>query len=104
MCGLEFPDLQQLADQHGDEGLIVIGINSGGLGGGETQDNVEAFLEQTGITFAVVWDDGSYWEWDWPTATAPFPRQAVVDRNGVVVYVASEYQGDAVEAAVLSVL
>jgi hypothetical protein len=96
--------LQQLANQHADEGLIVIGINSGGLGGGETQDNVEAFLEQTGIHFPVVWDDGSYSDWGWPTATAPFPRQAVVGRDGVVVYIASEYQGDAVEAAVLSVL
>jgi peroxiredoxin len=104
VCNLEFPDLQVLYQQRSAEGLVVLGIDAGGLGGGEATSHVQGFLDQTGITFPVFWDDGTYGDWGWPPATAPFPRQAVIDRDGKVTFIASEYQADALQAAVEAAL
>lgn len=74
----------------GPQGVTVVGVATGGFG--EDAETLAAFLEQTNVTFLVVWDDGTYGQYAWPDALSPFPRQALVDRDGVVTYLASEHR------------
>ena len=89
---------------HKDEGFTVLGVNPGGLGGGETEDNVLDFVSQTGATFPVVWDDGGYDDFAWGPSIAPFPRDVLIARDGTVRYLATEYQAAALEGAIEAAL
>ena len=69
---------------------------------------VDDFLDGLGgVDFPVLLDlDGAVFEkYDYrgAGAYAPFPRQYIVDRDGIVVYQANQYYPEAVEEA-LSVL
>jgi hypothetical protein len=68
--------------------------------GGETDETLAAFLDQTHITFPVLWDSGSYGDLDWPEAMSPFPRQALVGPDGTLLYVAAEHRPSELEAAI----
>ena len=91
MCNLEFPDLQLMYKEYSDQGFIILGVNTGGLGGMETEDHVRRFLEQTKVSFPVAWDDHSKDDFAWPPALSPFPRQALLGRDGTIRYLASEH-------------
>lgn len=80
----------------------MLGINTRSFA--EDPETVEAFVEQTGVTFPVVWDDETYGRFGWPDGPSPFPRQALVDRSGVVRYLASEHREAELRAAVDEVL
>ncbi len=70
-------------------------------GFGETDAVVRDFVEQTGVTFPIVWAEGSlYFQIDWPDALSPFPRQLVLDRDHRIVYVASEHRAGDLDAAI----
>jgi len=71
---------------------------------GETDLALDAFVEQTGITFDVVWDNGSLGTFAWPASISPFPRQALVGKDGTVRYIAAEHQGTALEEAIVAAL
>ena len=50
------------------------------------------FIDQTGIRFPVVYDEGTLLnEIAFPTSLSPFPRQVLIDADGTLQYVASEY-------------
>lgn len=104
MCSLEFPDLQQLYLTYAGQDFLVIGVDPGGLGGGETEDHVLDLIAQTGVTFPVAWDDGTYHDYAWPPAIAPYPRDALIGRDGTIAYLASEYHAEALETALLEAL
>ncbi len=104
MCNLEFPDIEVLFETYRDQGFVPIGIATGGLGGGETEETLHAFVEQTGITFDIAWDSSTYYDYDWPPAVSPYPRQALVGRDGVLRYVAAEHQAGALESAIEAAL
>ena len=94
MCSLEFPDLEILDQQH-DE-LFVLG-----LAGGEGLDTVNAFVEQTGVTFPIAWDEGVLRsQIAFPDSISPYPRQVVIDRDGVIVYAAAEHSDSDLAAAI----
>jgi len=86
------------------EGLAVVGVATGGFS--ETDDTLAAFLEQTAVTFPVVWDtDGSYGDWRFPDgALSPYPRQVVLGRDGVVKYLAHEHDESALAAVIEAAL
>jgi len=104
VCTLENKNLDQLYTDNLDQGFLIIGVNPGGLGGGETEDDVAAFLDQTGISFPVAWDDNSYSSFAWPDSISPFPREALVGRDGTIRYLASEYHAEALQSAVETAL
>ena len=84
-----------------DQGLQVIGIDQGGLMGGDTQAIVEQFIEQTGVTFPVGWDaSSSYFSYPQNNALSPFPLDVVVDKEGRIAYFSREYDGEAMRAVV----
>ncbi len=56
------------------------------------------------MTFEIVHDRDTYGLYDWPSASSPFPRQALLDADGVVTYLASEHRAADLLAAVEAVL
>ena len=104
MCNLEFPDIEVLYQEYGDDGFLPLGIAAGAGGMGETDLALDAFVEQTGITFDVAWDNDSYGSYAWPASISPFPRQALVGKDGTLRYLAAEHQGTALEAAIVTAL
>ncbi len=71
---------------------------------GESEEALDAFVEQTGITFDVAYDNGTYTEYAWPASISPYPRQALVGKDGTLRYLASEHQPTALEAAIEAAL
>ncbi len=80
--------------------LVVYGLVGNGAPG--TLDEVVLdFIEQSGVSFPVMYDaDGTYSEYDRSEATAPYPLDVIVDPDGVVAYVAAEYDPDAMAAVI----
>lgn len=91
-----------ISNTYADQGFAVIGINTRQFN--ESQFTLERFLEQTQVTFDVVWDENTKGWFGWPAAIAPFPRQAVIGRDGTIRYLASEHDAGAVEAAIVTAL
>ena len=83
---------------------MVIGVNTGGLSGGDDEQVIGAFIEQTGVTFPVVMDEGQTAYYDVGAAISPFPVDVVVDQDGVIRFIKGEYDPDALIAAVTSLL
>jgi len=97
VCSLEFPDLERLAAEHED--LVVLGV------AGEGTDTLYEFIEQTGITFPVVFDENSIrTSTNLPSSISPYPRQIAFDRKGRIIYVAAEHSNADLEAAILDAL
>lgn len=96
MCGLEFPDLEtKIWQRYRSRGVVVIGMDPGGLFGGETAGLVRNFIRQTGITFPVAFDHkGSYRQLRGlgGKSLAPFPLDVVVDQQGRIAYVSRKYE------------
>ena len=57
-CRFEFPTLQHAADQYKDDGLVVFGVNAGGIVRDSERDAKE-FLAQQGTTFFTGPDLGT---------------------------------------------
>jgi hypothetical protein len=93
-----------LYQDHRDAGFVPVGVATGGLGGGETEETLQDFVEQTGVTFDIAWDSSTYYDYDWPPAVSPYPRQALVGRDGLIRYMAAEHQAGALEAAIEAAL
>ena len=79
----------------------MLGINSGGLQGGETDETIASFIAQTSVTFPVVKDNNqSYGLWNVGPSITPFPVDIVVDKTGTVVFVSAEYNAAELRAAI----
>ncbi len=84
----------------------MLGVDTGGQGGGESEEDVRAFIEQTLVTFPIVWDltPPTMKQFAFPPAISPYPRQVVIGKDGKVVYLNSEYDEDALRAAIVVAL
>lgn len=82
---------------------MVIGLNSGGLGG-ETQAMIQAFMTQTGVTFPIVQDPQGYAAWEDAASASPFPFDILVDKTGIIKQIYREYDATALEAAIVQEL
>lgn len=68
-------------------------------------DDLRAFVEANGVTFPILVDeDDTYGLYTLEEAASPYPIDLVVDADGVIVYVAREYDPEALRAAVEGVL
>ena len=99
MCGLEFPDLEaNVWQKYKDRGLQVLAVNAGGLTGPETDATIQAFVNQTGITFPAARDlSRSYRDFSAPGGISPCPLDVIIDQQGVIRYVKPEYDATAME-------
>jgi len=103
VCSLEFPDLETgFHRAYEDDGLIVLGVASGQAR--ETDALLREFRDQTGVTFPIAWDDGSRGAYAFPASISPYPRQVLVDRDGVVVHLASSHRPDVLTEAIEAAL
>ena len=101
MCGLEFPDLeQQIWQPLKDQGVTVIGVDTGGLFGQDDATRVRDFIAKTGVSFPVVLDQGQSDYFSSSPGISPYPYDVIVDRNGVVVSIMTQYDPDALRAVV----
>lgn len=95
MCSSEVPDLNQYVERYEGENFVLYGINVQ-----EPYHQVETFLEaRGGVNYDVLLDaDGnaqSSYEFQAQDSYAPYPRQYIIDQQGVVRYMASQYYPDA---------
>ena len=106
MCSLEFPDIEtEIWQEFRDEGVIVLGLSGGGLFGRESAATINAFVEQTGVTFPILRGDQTYFEYDVPDGTiSPFPLDVIIDRDGTIRYLRHEFDGAAMADTVQRLL
>lgn len=108
MCSLEFSDLEpSIWQRFKDRGVQVVGLDPGGLMGGDTPEILEAFREQTGVTFPIGWDPDLSYATFRPAggdSISPFPLDVIIDRDGVIRYVNREYEASAMTAVIESLL
>ena len=99
--------MEQVYQRYLDQGFVILGIASSGLFGNETEQTLTVFKEQTAVSFPIVWDlDRGYGAFNWPpsASSSPFPRQALLDADGVVVYLAADYNFTALDLAIQEAL
>ncbi len=73
-----------------DEDFVILGINYA-----ESQEVVEEFVATFGVTFPVLLDaaGGVYLTYS-NNGQSPFPLDYVIDQNGIIQYIATEYDPD----------
>lgn len=100
MCGLEFPDLEiAIWRRYRDRGVLVIGVDPGGLMDGEDTALIEQFAAHTGVTFPLGLDaGGSYRAFRGGDAISPFPLDVIVAPDGTIAYQSREYDRAGIEA------
>ncbi len=86
-----------MAQDLADTGVQVVGVAPAN----EDVATVGNFVDQTGVTFPIVWDDQSLrGQIEWPAGISPYPRQVVLDGEGRIVYVATEHRDAALRSAI----
>ena len=72
------PELEQSVwNEYAQQGVVVYGIHQD-----EPADQLADFVEQTGITFPVIADEGTLSKLDFPIGVGyPYPRDVVVGKD-----------------------
>ena len=96
-----------------DDGLVAVAVNPGGLGGvqgNESTDDmagVQAYVENLDVNLLPIGleETAHYTEWatNFPGAN-PFPIDIIVDKQGIVRYVAREYDAPTMHTIVQELL
>ncbi|MBD3288928.1 T9SS type A sorting domain-containing protein [candidate division KSB1 bacterium] len=69
-----------------DEGVVVIGISS------EPESAIKQFVIDHGITFPILRDTrGVYNKYFLSGGISPYPRDFIIDRDGIIQYTNTEY-------------
>lgn len=80
----------------------MLGLSAGG---NASTEGLLEWLDTNGITFPVALDDAdTYRLYADEDAPAPYPIDVVADADGTIVYLAREYDPDALREAVEGVL
>jgi len=74
-CRAEMPELNSYYQEHMDQGFLVVAIEAG-----SPQENVQSFVDSTGIDFPVLLDPKS--ESLKGFQNASLPNSFVIDREG----------------------
>jgi peroxiredoxin len=82
-CKESFPGYQRLTEEFGDD-LVVVGVSVD-----EEPDGIEAFGKETGVSFALVWDEGGGVAEKY--SPPKMPTSYVLDQSGVVRHVHAGY-------------
>jgi peroxiredoxin len=80
-CRLEMPEIQSLFAAHQEAGLVVLALNQD-----ESPAQVEAYVQELGLTFPALLDVGGRTARAYGLANT-LPSTVVVDRDGTVVAV-----------------
>ncbi len=83
---------------------MVFGLLGSSIEGYDAE-TLDLWIEQAGVTFPVMVDaDGTYRSYDKSGASAPYPLDIIVDQSGVVQYIATHYDPDAMAAVIEGLL
>jgi hypothetical protein len=79
-----------------------------GIDRGEGEAIVQDFVDQFGITFPILWDPVEsyvvYTDYLIQGCATPFPRDFIIDQDGVVAYLSCEYDPAAMSGVIDSLL
>ncbi len=78
----------------------MFGVAQGGLRGGDTDEILRSFIEQTGVTFPIVRDRTGYGLFRSSALepmVSPFPLDVLIDAEGRLVSVHGEYDPAALQ-------
>jgi hypothetical protein len=85
VCAPQLADIEDgIWQTYREEGVLVYGINN------ESLHILRDFIEQTGITFPVIMGNPS--GYTIYGGLSPFPRDYIIDPEGIVQYAATEYR------------
>ena len=106
MCSLEFPDIETKIWQHyQDDDVVVLGLSGQGLFGQEGVDTVSAFAEQTNVTFPLLLGDMTRGEYASSYgAISPYPFDVILDRDGTIQYLRTEFDAEAMRQTIEQLL
>lgn len=81
--------------------MVVIGVDPGGLFGGDDATLLTQFAAQTGITFPIGLDaNGSYRNYRVSDGLSPFPLDVIIGPDGTIAYLRREYDPEAMKAVI----
>jgi cytochrome c biogenesis protein CcmG/thiol:disulfide interchange protein DsbE len=83
-CKESFPAYQKLVDQYGGK-LKMIGVSED-----DSPAGIKKFAKETGVSFALAWDDGQSVSKQYQPPT--MPTSYVIDENGIVRFVHAGYR------------
>ena len=88
MCGPELSDIEHTIWQRYDQDeVIVLGINDA-----ETLSTAEDFVRNFGLTYPVLIDYTRQTYYNYAVyGLSPYPRDIIIDQQGIVRYIHSEY-------------
>ncbi len=101
MCAPEFSDIETaIWQKYKDRGVVVIGASS------ENTNKIQQFVQEQGITFPILKDSGGglYSSYRLAGAISPYPRDYIIDQNGVFAYTNVEYSINEMSLVVESLL
>lgn len=100
MCAPELSDIQTAIWQpFSTEDLIIVGIAN------QPVEAIEQFGIDNGLTYPLLQDTWSvYNQYYIPGGISPFPRDFIIDQQGIVQYANNEYDGDAMSLLVQELL
>ncbi|NRA32417.1 MAG: TlpA family protein disulfide reductase [Polyangiaceae bacterium] len=77
-CAVSFPKYQELAERYPE--LVVIGINEN-----DESDGIAKFVEETGVSFPIAWDEDKSVAGSFGIET--MPTSYIIDRAGLIRHV-----------------
>lgn len=80
-CQREMPELEALSQEYGEQGLRVIGVS---LDIGGSNDRIQQFADDLGVTFTLVRDESG--EFQKAFRTSGVPETVLIDRSGNIAY------------------
>ncbi len=83
-----------------DQGVLVFAIHPG-----DPPDQIADFIEQTGITFPVLADEGTLYEFSFPNGVGyPYPRDIVIGKDLTVRSIKNSFSVDEMDALIQQLL
>jgi cytochrome c-type biogenesis protein len=85
-CRMEMPDLVKISSEYKSRGVVVLGLATE-YNERQGQSYVRDFIRTNGITYKIIWDDGTL---DQPlrqavNARPTIPQSFVISRDGKIV-------------------
>ncbi len=74
--------------------------------GAESPATIQQFVQQTGVTFPMLWDQGTYggFRSAGGGGVSPFPLDVLIRKDGTIAYVNHEYDASALQTLVQNLL
>ena len=102
MCSLEVPDIEQAIADHYDENEVVVLLANAG----NDEGTIAQFLRDAHTDLPSLMDrqESTYRSYARAESYAPFPIQVVIDQQGIIRYLAFQYDAAAVRTVIDSLL